>query len=372
MEMLLQIFWIVLGIGLLWFGAGWLVQSSSDLARRLRLSEAVIGGTVVALGTSMPELISTAMAAINGNAGIAYGNIVGSNICNIMLILGLAAFSRKYRNPMRPSVSILVHDGIWMVVAIAVLGLFLGINLGLGADDASNVMVNGQPAFAVLTGMEGWVLLGLYVCFLTTTVIRAKRGRTPVADAVALTEEQAALSVGHLEAAAAHAGGAQPAVVKPTRSAWMDAGLLVVSLVLLSVGADRLVEGASNIAVKLGIPELVIGLTVVAVGTSLPELATSLIAGKKDKDDISVANVTGSNVQNILVCLGLAMVLVPSGVIGVDGAGATRDFWLMVLATGALIVSLLVFKRLGKIWGGLMLFGYLGYLGFLVMDAMKA
>lgn len=382
METLLQVVFILLGVGLLWFGANWLVSSSSDLARRFRLSEAVIGGTVVALGTSMPELIATGMAAYKGNAGIAYGNIVGSNICNIMLILGLAAFSRKWREPMRPSSGILNHDGTWMILSVCVLGVFLGLKLGVDGDSASSA---GHSH--ILTWAEGWILLGLYGLFLLTTVIRAVRGRVPeesddnavsAADQFSgkLTPEQeqrSVLEAGHVQAAAARQGEIPAGDVrKPARAWWMDVTILVVSLVVLAVGADLLVRGASGIAIGLGIPELVVGLTVVAVGTSMPELATSLIAGKRDKDDIAVANVTGSNIQNILLCLGLAMVIVPGGVIGIDAAGATRDFWVMAGATALLICALSFFGRLGKLWGGLMLAGFVAYTAWLVIGALQA
>jgi len=357
MELLLDCLWIVLGLGLLWYGANWLVNSATGIALRLRISAAIIGGTVVALGTSMPELVSTSLASLRGNPGIAYGTVVGSNICNILLILGLAAALRRKRNALRPSAGVMGHDGMWLVVSVCLLGMLTASHIGVRPEAG---VVKGGIA---LTWVEGLILLAAFCGFLGTTLWRAIRDRRDAAAGLISEQELA-------ETADAALASAVPAT--PKRPLGKELLLLLVSLAFLALGADRLVSGSAALAVAAGVPDLVIGLTVVAVGTSMPELATSVIASRKGQDDLAIANVTGSNIQNILLCLGLAMVLAPGGVmlpIPTVGSSALRDFWVMAGATVLLLMTLSVREKLGWVWGWMSLAAFAAYTLWLVIGA---
>ncbi len=356
MQILIDCLWIILGLALLWFGANWLVSSATGIAMRLKISAAVIGGTVVALGTSMPELVSTSLASVRGNPGIAYGTVIGSNICNILLILGLSAMIRQRSKPLRPSPGVMSHDAAWLIVSVCLLGVVTAKHIGFNPNQAGT-----QATGIALTWVEGLILLTAFLGFMSTTIWRAMRDRRDAAAGLLSPEE-----IG----ATADAALASSVPAADNRPVMLQVGLFVLALALLALGADRLVTGSVALALELGIPELVIGLTVVAVGTSMPELATSIIASRKGQDDLSISNVTGSNIQNILVCLGLAMVLAPGGVmvpIATTGSDAMRDFWVMAGATLFLIFTLSFREKLGNLWGWLSLALFVGYTVWLIV-----
>lgn len=261
---LLDILYIALGLAGLYFGGDWLVEGASRLARVLGVPVAIIGLTIVAFGTSVPELVTNLVAAVRDTNDIAVGNIVGSNIANIALILGLSAIMASRALSTRE-----VQQDWVIMLAVAVLGYVL-------------LLIDGD-----LSRVDGAILFTGIVLY----VIRAVRGsREKPADAA---EEQ--------EASAS-----------PERSSVLkELGRIVIGLGLLIIGAQLTVDGAVNIARVLGVSELVIGVTLVAVGTSLPELATSVIAATKGQHEIALGNVVGSNIFNILFILGLTGMLDP-------------------------------------------------------------
>src|SRR5690606_34925378 len=261
--MILHVFLFLLGLVALYFGAEWLVRGAARLARRVGVSPLVVGLTIVAFGTSSPELVVSVFAAARGQADVAVGNVVGSNILNIALILGLAAILR----PLRAQMRLIVRETPIMIaagVALAVLGL--------------DGTVSRPDAALLLAGLFA------YVAF----VLRGARR-----EAVAIKQE-----FERFESA--------EALAPDGRGRARDVLLIVVGLTALSIGARLLVDASLVFARTLGVSELVIGVTVVAVGTSLPELATSLLAVWRDEADIAVGNVVGSNIFNILGILGLA------------------------------------------------------------------
>lgn len=310
----LDILFLIAGIVLLYFGAEGLVSGSSSLARRLSLTPLVIGLTVVAFGTSMPELVVSVGAALSGSGGIATGNVVGSNIANIALILGGSAILC----PLAVNVRILRVD-LPLLVLISFAICFVLLDQAVGRVEGG-LLVTGLIAY-------------------TTFILRAARkeaaaGEDLFAGAVATAERSLPTSI----------------------------GLLTGGLVLLVVGARLLVVGAVGLAEAFGLSEAVIGLTIVAVGTSLPELATSILAALKKEGDIAIGNIVGSNIFNILGILGISSLVRP-----LEGTGMKPlDLGLMI----ALAILLLPLSRSGwrvNRWEGLfLLFSYSAYVIFLL------
>jgi cation:H+ antiporter len=289
--MLLDIVMVAAGLAILVFSGDALVKGSVNLALRLGIPALVVGLTVVAFGTSAPELIVSVKAAWEGQAGIALGNVVGSNIVNVLLILGL------------PVLFVTIHSSKIdtrrsFVVMIATAILFIVLSF-LGP----------------LTWWHGLILLaGL------------------------------ALMIGdNLRTARAHRAANEPELdgVQPGMALWKQITFIVVGIIGLGIGADLLVDGAVNIARVLGISETVIGLTLVAIGTSLPELVTSIISAIRKQADVAMGNVIGSNTFNILGILGAAAIV---GDMEVPAQLLTFDLWVM-LAVSLLLVPFVFFKR---------------------------
>jgi cation:H+ antiporter len=298
---------VVLGLAGLYFGGELLVRNASALARAVGISPMVIGLTVVAFGTSAPELAATLVAAIRGAPELAIANVVGSNIANVGLILGVTALAY----PLVATWSFLKREVPWMLVA-TVLALPLLYDGRVGR-------------------IEGFVLWAALAVFLVAAV-RLSGPPAPEAE------------VG--------AGG----------RAWRTGFGAVAGIAVLALGAHALVTGATALATIWGVPQRVIGLTLVAIGTSLPELASSLVAALRRETDIILGNIIGSNLFNLLAVLGTAAVIHP---IAVPPAGLRVDLWIM-LAFAALLVPLLLFgRRLGRRDGALLLLGYVVYVGWL-------
>jgi len=320
----LSVVWLIGGLALLVVGAEALVRGAARLAGALGLSPIVIGLTVVAFGTSAPELAVSVDGALSGASDVAIGNVVGSNIFNVLVILGLSAAAGRLVVHRR-----IVRLDVPLVIASTALVWVLALDGRIGRGD-------------------GVVLAGAVLAYTTWLVVASRREERVTSD-----EFDVAF---HVDAAGA-------------RRAWPRSVLLVlVGLALLVVGADRLVTGAVEIAAALGVSDLVIGLTVVAAGTSLPELATSVVAARRGQRDIAVGNVIGSNLFNLLAVLGGAALVAPSG-LTVSRAVLAFDlpvaFIVVVIALPALAFGLTVER-----WEGwLLLGGYAAYLGAIVVTA---
>jgi cation:H+ antiporter len=312
--MTLAIIYVLAGLVLLYFGAEGLVRGSSSLALRLGLSPLVVGLTVVAFGTSSPELVVSLKAALDGQGAISVGNVVGSNICNIGLILGLCAMI----TPIATN-SQIVRVDIPVMLGITALALFMLADGHLG-----------RPA--------GTLLFGLLVAYIVFSIRLARR---KPADAL----------------------GAEfgEAVKISKRGLAVDILMVLGGLALLVSGARFLVDGAVIIARTLGWSEALIGLTIVAIGTSLPELATSLVAAVKKETDIAVGNIVGSNIFNLLGILGITAIVHP---LESDGVGMV-DF--AVMAAFSLVLWPMAFhqQRITRPEGAALLAGYVGYLFWL-------
>jgi cation:H+ antiporter len=294
------------GLALLYFGAEWLVKGAAGLARSFGVPAMIVGLTVVGYGTSAPEMTVSVVAAIRGSSEIALGNVVGSNIANIGLILGITAVVA----PPRTDGTLIRREIPLMLATAGVLPLLLWDS--------------------TLSRVEGALLVTAAVAF-TVWLVRDVR----VAAVVPRTMEQAAQSAG------APTRQGRPALV----------AYAVVGLVMLIAGGELFVRGAVAMARQLGISDHVIGLTVVAVGTSLPELATSVIAARRGHSDIAVGNVVGSNLYNILFVLGATAIVRPI----TANLHAVR-FDLVVLAGMTLFASILLrTERTLQRWEGIAL-----------------
>lgn len=300
---------LLAGFILLLFGGDWLVNAGVAIARRFRISPLVIGLTIVAFGTSAPELLVSTISAIEGNSGIAMGNVVGSNIANIGLILGLTA----------------------LICPIVVTGMKEVASNGLVMTGASVLLLllsmNGK-----LSRIEGILLFLLIMTYTIISIRNGRRNGSPVSDKM-------------------------DASMRPL-AAFL---LLILSCAMLSYGADLLVKGASSLASTLGVSDKVIGLTVVAFGTSLPELAASVAAALKKQMDISIGNIVGSNIFNILCVLGVSCSITP---ITFQFSTYFRDLIIMLVFAVVLVLMVQPWKQTGKLsrLSGLILFlGYAAY-----------
>ena len=271
--MLLQFLFIVIGVALVLWGADRLTEGASSLARRMNVPEIVIGLTIVAAGTSAPELFVSLVSALKGTPDLAVGNVVGSNIFNTLLIVGVSAMVA----PMVISRSTVKKDIPFAVMASVLL-------LVLCMDSWQSLSISGNH----ISRIDGIVLLAAFSIFMVYTFRVAKNGT-----AVEASEEQKN--------------------VNP----WLSAFYVVLGLGCLIFGSNLFVDAASNVATTLGVSESVIGLTIVAGGTSLPELATSVVAARKGQSAIAIGNVIGSNVFNILLILGATAVISPMQIGGI-------------------------------------------------------
>jgi cation:H+ antiporter len=313
---------IVAGLVLLVIGAELLVRGSVTLARRVGVSSLLIGLTLVGFGTSTPELVASVTGALRGSPGIAVGNIVGSNICNVLLILGVSALIY----PLATTRRAFVRDG----------PVLLGSSLVLLA-----------------VAWHGWLsrpVGAIFVVVLAAYIVYTYR-----------TEKVNPNASGTLHTAEAEQ-------VPASSMSWPLATLMALGGIgVLVFGATLLVDGAIQVARDYGISETIIGLTVVAVGTSLPEFATSAVAAFRKEADVAIGNVVGSSIYNIFGILGVTALVQP---IPVPPEIMAVDIWVMLAAAIVLVVFALSGLRINRWEGALLLAGYTAYIGYLTNLAM--
>lgn len=309
--------YIIIGSISLFIGAEGLVRGASSLAIRLGISPLVVGLTVVAFATSSPELVVSIKAAIEGNPGIVVGNVVGSNICNIALILGVAAII----SPLSVKTQVIKREIPIMIIVSVILLLIL-------SDD-------------VITRLEGVLLvIGIIVYIILGYKYSIKKKDNK--EVIKEFEE---------------------IIPKSPYKVLTSLVLIVVGLVLLVFGSNLFVDGAVAIAENFGVSQAVIGLTIVALGTSLPELTTSVVASFKNENDIAIGNAVGSNVFNILSILGISSLIRP-----IVNTGITMVDLSIMMFFAILILPLSKTKFTLRRWEGALLFcGYIAYIIYLVM-----
>jgi len=353
-ENLIDALWILLGILLAERGASWLVGGASRAAMRMRIPESVVGVTIVALGTSSPELVASVIAASQGNPGIAIGNVIGSNIFNIGAILGLTGSIW----PLKAGRETLLWEGPWLIISsLALLVLCL---LGTEIASATTSAATAGESVLTLSRMEGVILLGLFVAFMITCLVNALRHRRmkPSPDAV--------------EMDAGESETWDPKDGPKGALGWIaDIFFILLGLGTLIVGAKLLVDGSVSIARVLQVPDIVIGLTVVAAGTSVPELATSMVAAKRGLHGIAVPNVTGSNIQNILLILGITAIVAPAGTLIIQPEWLTIDFAVMGGFTLVLLFFMWRGGHVNRIRSIFLFVVFLAYVSWLVAGALK-
>jgi cation:H+ antiporter len=317
---MLTYFLFLLGFVLLIKGADFLVDGASAIARRFNISDLVIGLTVVAFGTSTPELFVNIVASARGNTDIAIGNVLGSNISNVFLILGISAIIYPL------SVS---KGTVWKEIPFSLLAV---ITLGLMANDQ---VIDGDGS-SLLTRIDGLVLLAFFTIFLYYSFSIAKA----------------------IEGLDEHVPAKATSFVKSIL-------LVIAGLIGLTLGGKWIVDGAVTLAKSFGMSESLVGLTIVAVGTSLPELATSAMAAYKKNVDIAVGNVVGSNIFNIFFVLGISATIKPLPF------QTKSNLDIAVVTVSSLLLFLFMFtgkKRSLDRWEGIVsLFLYGGYIALLII-----
>lgn len=317
--MLINILLIVVGIAMVLWGADKMTEGASALARRLKVSEMVIGLTIVAAGTSAPELFVSLMSALKGTPDMAVGNVVGSNIINTLVIVGVTAMVM----PIAIARRTVTKDMPFTVIATLLL-------MALTLDNFSSLNLWGN----VISRLDGVILLFAFAAFMYYTFTVAKTG------------------------------GDEYQQSSAPKNVWLSLLLIVVGLGCLIFGSNIFVDNASAMAASLGVSESVIGLTIVAGGTSLPELATSVVAARKGQSAMAIGNVIGSNVFNILLILGLTATVCPMQIGGIT-----------VLDMGMMIVSVLLLwlfswtkLTLARWEGAVLTLLYIGYLVWLLYN----
>lgn len=326
--MVLNLILLIVGLAALIKSANWLVDGASSIALKLKINPIVIGLTIVAFGTSAPELVVSVTSALSGNTGVAFGNVVGSNIANILLILGISACITPLS---------VQRNTVWKEIPMSFLGALvmtiLGIQTILDSHFQNKLSVVSSEVIGSLTLSNGLILLLFFVIFLYYTfgIAKNNEGDSPEIKALSLKK---------------------------------SIFILILGLIGLMLGSKVLVDNAVSIARIVGVSDTFIGLTIVAVGTSLPELVTSVVAAMKRRMELAIGNVVGSNIFNIFFILGTTSLIreIPLT------AQNFTDIIVLFIATLLLFLSLFVPKKgtIGRFEGIVMLVMYFSYVGFLI------
>jgi len=318
--MLINLLLFVTGLVLVVFSANWLVDGASSMARRFKVPDIVIGLTIVAFGTSAPEMVVSIISALNGKADVAIGNVIGSNIFNILAILGVCAIIYPLS---------IQKNTIWKEVPLsllaAIIGLVVAFDRFFGGE--SNVITRG----------DGIILLSFFAIYIYYTFGVAKSTDMSGTDGNEKHKDYAT---------------------------WLAILMVIGGIAGLTFGGKITVENAVAIAKVLGVSDSVIGLTLVAIGTSIPELATSVVATMKHNTDIAIGNVVGSNIFNIFLILGVSSTISPLA----PGGITATDFLVCIGASVILFVSCFVLRpmRIYRVEGWTMVLMYVGYTAWLI------
>ena len=311
---------LLLGLAVLFVGGEFLVKGSVGIAKSFRISPLVIGMTVVSFGTSAPELLVSLQSALGGNPGIAIGNVVGSNIANIALVLGLTVIIF----PIIPGKQTKRVDWPMLIFATILFVLF---------------SLDGEIQL-----WEGAILFFILIIFTSLLIVKSRKEVRSTTD-LSLVE-----SVKH--------------------PVWLSGLFLLLGLAGLYFGCEWLIDGAVNVAEVLGMPNHVIGLTIVAFGTSAPELITSAVAAYRKQPDISLGNLVGSNIFNIMAVVGITgMAAREPNVLKVNEEIWSFDFWWMLGIAIGLGVMLFLGKKIGRVKGMILLLTYVAYISILIYKA---
>lgn len=314
MLLIQNIVFIAIGFFMLMLGAQWLVDGASTFARKYHIPEIIIGLTIVSIGTSMPELMVSLTSAIGGHADISIGNVIGSNLCNLMLILGLTSLIV----PLVFSKTTKKYDIPIMIFSTVIV--FLVANIG-----------------ETISRVDGLLLSIVFIVFILYTIKLAQKSMSNNTSKSNVTKKDLGISI-----------------LK-----------VILGIILLKYGADISVDNAVSIAKVLGVSEKVIGVTIVAIGTSLPELITSVVAGIKGEIDIAIGNIVGSNIFNLLFILGVSSIITPISY----SLSYNTDFLLLIFVS-FLLLAFAYFGRkntMTRLNGLIYLLIYSGYIAYLII-----
>ncbi len=314
--------WLILGFVLLIKGADWFVDGASALSKRFGIPSVVIGLTVVAFGTSLPEASVSVSAALSGSSGISIGNVVGSNIFNLLVVAGLSAIFC----PINVDKSIIKKDMPFSFIITLAL-LFLSFSVFPGADSDN-----------IISRADGIILLLFFSIFMYYTTNSALSSPTPQED-----ENEKLMPL------------------------WKQLLFIVIGLAGIVIGGDRTVEGAKEIALNFGMSESLVGLTIVSIGTSLPELVTSIVAARKGESDIAIGNVIGSNIFNVLFVLGVSSVIAPIAIGSADVMNSLYDLIILSIVTLLIYIPLAKTKKISRLVGSAMFLTYIVYMIYIIM-----
>lgn len=317
--MFAAILFFITGVALIIFGANFLVDGASSLAKKFNIPTIVIGLTVVAFGTSMPELVVSVYSALSGNSDIAIGNVVGSNIFNVLLIVGLSAIIYPLK---------VQRNTVWKEIPMSLLAALLLIFF------VSDKLIRNS-AVSEISRLDGAIFLLLFGGFMAYTIAISRKKSS--------TEPETPVK----------------------EMSWLKSVAWVLAGIGGLVGGGKLfVDGASEIAAYFGMSQAVIGLTIVAAGTSMPELATSVVAAMKKNSDIAIGNVVGSNIFNIFLILGVSAVIRPLPMGGISMV----DLWVCAGTSLLLFASCFVLRRhsIGRVEGTFYVLGYVIYTAYLL------
>ena len=311
---------LIMGMFLLIKGADWFVGGASAIAKALKIPSLIIGLTLVSLGTSLPEASVSIQSSLNGSSALSLGNVVGSNIVNTLLILGLCALF----------VPITIDKDMKKFDIPIMLGLYVIILLFCFVITPD-----------VISRWQGIVLVVLFITYMTFLVLRAKKNAVKTIEDVEQEKKEE----------------------ENKKPLWLNILLALLGLGAVVLGGDLVVDKASFIAIELGMSESLVGLTIVALGTSLPELVTSIVASIKKENDIAVGNVIGSNIFNVVFILGTSAVISPFAL----ASGALVD--MLVLLGSAIILMAISFmgKSIKRWQGAVMFLAYAGYLAYIIV-----
>lgn len=321
-SVVLNILFLIIGMALLIKGADWFVDGASNVAKALKIPSLIIGLTLVSIGTSLPELSVSLNAALGNNADISYGNVIGSNIFNVFVVIGASALFTP------------------MIVAKDVKKYDIPILIGIYLLFALFSFVISPLKLSVV---ESIVLAILFISYLVFLVLRTKKEHK---DELEVKEEK---------------------VEEKPKKMWLNIVFIIIGLAGIIAGGEFVVTTASSLATMAGMSELLVGLTIVAVGTSLPELVTSMVAAKKGENDIAVGNAVGSSIFNILLILGVSSSIAPIGF----EFNTIVDVTIMLIS--AVLVFIFAFKKsqINKWHGLVLILVYVLYLVFIVLRGIN-
>ncbi len=345
--MLFSVFMLAIGFVVLIKGGDWFVDGATGIARRFHLPEILIGATVVSIGTTLPEVMVSAGAAAQGSGSIAYGNALGSIICNTALIAAL---------------TIAIKPGAAARKSLKVpVAFFFG---------AAAIYCAVSYIFGEFSRVTGIILLSVFVIYMVTTVIRMKKSGADIETVQSEEENGAITSEAELEAKSGEDHVVESKEDGTKDSLLKDIFLLILGAVLIAVGADLLVDHATIIATELGVSEKVIGLTIVALGTSLPEFVTAVTSLIKGHGSLSLGNIIGANLFNLVLVSGVAITINPfelpvSGLINGINSSLIIDIPVMLAVMLILTVPTLIKEKLSR-WQGISLLGI--YVAFCVLQ----